>query len=219
MGSGCQGLGWMIRAGAARDVGAATGWPGDETIQRSGSYGSQSMRELGWYTARPVSGSDQARAAWALLLYVLAALILPALHVSFHARPHQHVAHGLRLHPQGAAALGHDETASGHTHDEATVSDFAARIRDGGFASRDTLRSRGATAAPLDVGHGLGSRSHFAESLLATTAQPALRVRDVPFLAPAVWLGRDVPVPAVVVCAHGPRGPPVLLASLRLPTT
>jgi len=144
------------------------------------------------------------RAALALVLYVLGALVLPALHLAWHVRPHQHVAQGLRLHPQGAAELAHVETAAEHRHDD------AAEVT--ASASGPGLRRGGGERPPLDAGHGLGSLSHFALGWLA--ASTALRLAHGLCAVPVAIAAarRAEPLARVGVAAHGPRGPPGALS-------
>lgn len=141
----------------------------------------------------------------ALFLYVACALLLPALHLSSHDRPHDHLPHGLRLHPLGAAHLqeadsGADHAATEHQHDL----DAAVRAPSDGPA----------LSAPhphpaSSVAHGLGSLAHFAAGYLAS--QPCAWLPATSFL-----LAQVPPTPATSperarpTSIHSPRAPPVL---------
>ncbi|MBL9002958.1 MAG: hypothetical protein JNJ46_01860 [Myxococcales bacterium] len=161
------------------------------------------MRDPPWHSPDSVSASRQSRGAFALLLYLLAALVLPSLHLANHGYAHQHTALGLRLHPQGAAQLQHAETPEHdeqHEHHDAPVE----RALPLSFA----LRGPGPSHAPFDAAHGLGSLSHFALGVLAAAASPQLPAIFLWDLSVAVAAGREVAATPLLVAAHGPRGPP-----------
>ncbi len=153
--------------------------------------------------ARP-SPDRLLRGVWALVLYVACALLLPALHLSFHDRPHDHLPHGLRLHPLGAAHLqevdsGADHGATEHRHDL----DAAVRAASDGPALSAPHPHPASRAA-----HGLGSLAHFAAGYLASkscTGLPATSfLLSLALPAPATSPDRAHPT-----SVHSPRGPPV----------
>lgn len=182
------------------------------------------MRNPAWYSPDSVSASRQSRGALALLLYLLAALVLPSLHLANHGHAHQHIALGLRLHPQGAAQLQHAETPEYDPHDPHDPHDprdphdphdphdeqheHHAAPAERVLPLSSALRGPGASHAPFDAGHGLGSLSHFALGVLAAAASPQLPAAFLWAFCVAVAAGREAAASPLLLAAHGPRGPP-----------
>lgn len=162
------------------------------------------MGVLGWYTAALRRIGRQSRGALALVLYVLGALVLPAVHIAWHSQPHQHQAHGLRLHPLGALQLQHAESDAPHEHPTQPPS------RDARPPLASSLQAASGLPSPFaaEIGHGQGSLSHFGLSFLASPAACALSPACL--LPPAAPLGtlQSAPPPAIATADHGPRGPP-----------
>ena len=162
------------------------------------------MGVLGWYTAALRCLRRQTRGGLALVLYVLGALVLPAVHIAWHSQPHQHQAHGLRLHPLGAAQLQHAESDAAHEHPTQPPS------RDARPPGTSSVQAASGLPSPFaaEVGHGQGSLSHFGLSFLPSQAAPALCPACL--LPPAAPLGtlQSAPPPAIATADHGPRGPP-----------
>lgn len=158
----------------------------------------RSSRRIRTRFPRPLSGLA------ALILYGACALLLPALHLSSHDRPHDHLPHGLRLHPLGAAHLfadaAHDESVPDHAHGP------------GPLASPPSNAPTWAPPqppAPLAAGHGQGSVAHFAAGYLAVS--PCVAPAALPWLLtlppPSSPVAFPLPAP---VPTHAPRAPPVL---------
>lgn len=144
------------------------------------------------------------RGVCALVLYVACALLLPALHLSFHDRPHDHLPHGLRLHPLGAAHLQEADSAA---HPGATEHrhDLAAAVR--APTAGPALSSPHPHPAG-GVAHGLGSLAHFAAGYLAAAPCAGLPATScILALSPAApATSPDFVRPTSV---HSPRAPPV----------
>lgn len=139
----------------------------------------------------------------ALVLYGLCALLLPALHLSSHDRPHDHLPHGLRLHPLGAAHLAaapHDESTPDHDHGLAPHPHPLSTV----------LTWSRPLAHPLSGGlHGQGSLAHFAAGYVA--ASPCLGLASLPalLLLPPLLPPTSHARPRAL-STHAPRAPPVL---------
>lgn len=146
------------------------------------------------------------RALAALVLYVAAALLLPALHLTFHDRAHDHLPHGLRLHPLGAAHLqagSADEHSPEHRH---------SLRHDAPQPQYGPVLSAPPTWPSHPVVHGAGSLAHFAAGYVAA-AEPAVRplYRALAALPPPRLFSSWIPVPQPLA-AHSPRAPPPLVA-------
>ncbi len=155
------------------------------------------------------------RALSALILYVAAALLLPALHLSRHEQPHEHLPHGLRLHPLGAAHLysapgdhGHAaEHDQPHSHPPDPVPEQRLQLLS--LAVGKALLAPPPSHGSL-AGHGLGSLAHFAAGYLAV---------ELPVVPPA-WARLALPPPRPLTRevprsaphrGHAPRAPPASL--------
>lgn len=112
----------------------------------------------------------QSGALWALVLYGLAALVGPGLHLVAHRADHRHVGEGL-LRSRLAASLAHlahtphrDDAAHPHPHPEAAPEATATAA---GQVAR-LVASVPVAESPLL--HGSGSLSHLSQGSLADTA-------------------------------------------------
>ncbi|HEY0160128.1 MAG TPA: hypothetical protein VGF28_22770 [Thermoanaerobaculia bacterium] len=88
--------------------------------------------------------SQRRTALLAAAAFVLATIAIPALHLTFHALPHDHAGGETHYHPP--AAHGHDHEAEHHheaperepfdpTHGDGSTAHFSAAISDGAAAS------------------------------------------------------------------------------------
>ncbi len=113
-----------------------------------------------------------------MLLYVVAVLGLPALHIGFHHDDHDHAGGGIHHHAAGLTDTDDDDDDHDGGHDH-----------------------------PVGE-HGLGSLTHFATAFLPVLSSLAAAVcttaqaQDLPLPPPEQVHGHEVETPL------GPRGPP-----------
>jgi len=142
----------------------------------------------------------------ALVLYVAAALLLPALHLTFHDRAHDHLPHGLRLHPLGAAHLqpgSADEHSPDHQH---------ALRQDAPQPQSGPALSSPPAWPSHPVVHGAGSLAHFAAGYIASPEPAVLPLgRASASPLPPRLFSSWIPA-AQPLASHSPRAPPPLVA-------
>ncbi len=177
--------------------------------------------------------SRRERAAVAALLYFIAVLVLPAIHLAFHRAdhhhagggihwairhwgthdaeaPHQHGAHehepsDLAALPAAPALAGEEQTQA---QDVARAGYRCLTARSGHSAAAIRLAAK-TQAPPRDPAHGLGSLAHFSSACLTTDAgAAALGVQFAP-VPPVVALASQHLPSSISSSTLGARGPPV----------
>lgn len=176
--------------------------------------------------------SRRERAAVAALLYFIAVLALPAIHLAFHRADHHHAGGGIHwairhwgthdaeaLHHHGAHEHEPSDRAE-HSLAQTPAADGQTQALDAGQAGYRCLTARSGQSVaairlaaktqdpPRDPAHGLGSLAHFSSAYLTTDAgAAALCVQFAP-VPPVVALASQHLPSSIFPSALGARGPP-----------
>lgn len=133
--------------------------PGEVHFLHAGGFGGMAHAVAGYGNCRKlmVLSSKRRAAVLTAFTFVLATVVIPALHLAFHELPHDHAR--AQTHYHGARSGGVEEHGDPHHHHDADH-DLQAEVADHRHHGGDD-GTNADEDPPFDPNHGAGSTAHF----------------------------------------------------------